>query len=1116
MKRLRERLLVTVLVLTGTLLPLTPASAEGATYTGSVKDQSGAPIAGASVVAMNAQSKAIATTDASGLFSLTMATPGTEAALMVSANSYKMTVDQEVPTGSTKNYTLERSSQKFSPLPVFGASGEDVVADAKSGVFYASTSGTPQVFRTDNYGGSWSAVNLALDNPETGLGQGRVVQVGTTSVEGEVFVALEDGIYVSDTFGNSWRRIPLPSDGTPAVPVYPEKIFWAHQGSVNKLYMQARPLNAEEIPGLESSVPAAMYEADPIAPTPVLQKLTGANSLVVSDRQTMAMGFSNAAPYFAHNVSDNPALNNLVTMYRVPDDWGGSPIAIINVGFNPDMIAIGKAAATDNAPMTVIAVDSQNNNIAIAAKSTSADNNFTVSAVTTVPNECNLRPAVNGKGLTVSPGTAGTGILENCWVSFNGESGANVTLTTVNGLSSGRDFAIDSGYDGSANSVIIGAQMDRGFIKIAEANSGVPVGPSGQGSQISAATAGTASTSGGISVEGITAPVVKDVKYGPNSMMSIALMMSGGGLSMYSADGGKTLKTAVYRGADSTAWLTDANGHNWLLYGSVDSNGSVISSFDMTANASPIAIASPNLVHDDNSPVTLSNLANGSGVGSNAGVNAIVPRNSTNTFLTGSAFDDAGGVAQVTIDPATGKATNVTKVGTTYPVRSIAYCPSNANAKVANKVFAATARDDTDPGNPQNLGELVSVVHNGTTLTGSAQSITLPAVEGSESQRVHAVAADCATGRLFVGTGWEVGAERHGALYVSDDGGATFANVTPDLGESEFGPRLFPAIRTIAVNPDSSGERYMVSAGEQGFLAETADNGKSWNIVNDPEQPGGFNFSTEGVTALSYKSTATSGASMASMASNTSSAQLVIGTGSGAYAISVDTAPATVPATRPTTDTPIVPPLPNGSYRMVGADGGVYGFGEATFHGSMGGQPLNQPVVGIANTPSGDGYWLVAKDGGIFAFGDATFYGSMGGQPLNEPIVGIVATASGNGYWMVGKDGGMFAFGDATFYGSMGGQPLNEPIVGMVSTASGNGYYMVAADGGVFAFGDATFRGSMGGKSLNSPIVSMSVSTTAGYYMVAADGGVFNFGDAKFSGSMGGENVNAPVVGIGG
>jgi hypothetical protein len=45
-------------------------------------------------------------------------------------------------------------------------------------------------------------------------------------------------------------------------------------------------------------------------------------------------------------------------------------------------------------------------------------------------------------------------------------------------------------------------------------------------------------------------------------------------------------------------------------------------------------------------------------------------------------------------------------------------------------------------------------------------------------------------------------------------------------------------------------------------------------------------------------------------------------------------------------------------------------------------------VIGLAATNDGQGYWLFATDGGVFSFGDAVFHGSMGGQPLNAPVVG--------------------------------------------------------------------------------------------------------------------------------
>ena len=74
----------------------------------------------------------------------------------------------------------------------------------------------------------------------------------------------------------------------------------------------------------------------------------------------------------------------------------------------------------------------------------------------------------------------------------------------------------------------------------------------------------------------------------------------------------------------------------------------------------------------------------------------------------------------------------------------------------------------------------------------------------------------------------------------------------------------------------------------------------------------------------------------------------------------------------------------------------------------------------------GNGYWLVASDGGIFSFGDAAFHGSTGAMALNQPIVGMASTPTGNGYWLVASDGGIFSFGDAAFHGSTGAMTLTS------------------------------------------------------------------------------------------
>ena len=45
---------------------------------------------------------------------------------------------------------------------------------------------------------------------------------------------------------------------------------------------------------------------------------------------------------------------------------------------------------------------------------------------------------------------------------------------------------------------------------------------------------------------------------------------------------------------------------------------------------------------------------------------------------------------------------------------------------------------------------------------------------------------------------------------------------------------------------------------------------------------------------------------------------------------------------------------------------------DAHFYGSSGAIALNKPIVGMAPTPTGNGYWLVASDGGIFAYNPQT------------------------------------------------------------------------------------------------------------------------------------------------
>jgi hypothetical protein len=231
---------------------------------------------------------------------------------------------------------------------------------------------------------------------------------------------------------------------------------------------------------------------------------------------------------------------------------------------------------------------------------------------------------------------------------------------------------------------------------------------------------------------------------------------------------------------------------------------------------------------------------------------------------------------------------------------------------------------------------------------------------------------------------------------------------------------------------------------------------------------------------------------------------------------------------------------------------------------------LAAPVVGMAATPSGKGYWLVAADGSIFTFTsgprfsyNCEFKGiansSLAIQNVQEltaasetlECYGItkcsdypntsktamthtgITAGNSKGFWIVSDsvtacgqqivvvkgtptDGEVDILYGRTFV-------PNQPVVGIATTRSGKGYWLVAADGGVFTFGDAEFFGSVPGMkapiSLSQPVVGMSATPDEkGYWLVAADGGVFTFGDAKFFGSIPGLkppiSLAAPVVGM--
>ncbi len=317
--------------------------------------------------------------------------------------------------------------------------------------------------------------------------------------------------------------------------------------------------------------------------------------------------------------------------------------------------------------------------------------------------------------------------------------------------------------------------------------------------------------------------------------------------------------------------------------------------------------------------------------------------------------------------------------------------------------------------------------------------------------------------------------------YVNSDFGAIVSSVTPQAGTSAGGtPVTINGSGFLGAEWDTPGTpgTYVCSPGSCGVLFGTTEVA-SYTVVSDTE-----------ITTVAPA-------------------------GSGIQNVTVIGGDQSTPSPLSSADRYNYAP----SFTMVGSDGGVFSFGQtagqASFFGSTGGLHLNKPIVGMAYTPDGGGYWLVAADGGVFAYGDAQFFGSAGNLQLNKAVVGMAATPDGLGYWLVGADGGVFGFGDAIFHGSAGSLTLAKPVVGMAATADGNGYWLVAADGGIFAYGDAVFHGSASGNALGGPIVGIApTSDGAGYWLTGTDGGVFAYGSAGFYGSLSGQKLAGPISAI--
>jgi len=156
------------------------APAFGSTLSGQLTSASGT-VAGGFIAATGVNGGAGAVSDSSGAYTLTL--PDGTYRLAANAPGYRAAIlpSVTVSRSSTQDVTLTASGAAFAPLPIFGGSPTGVAADGTPGVLYVSGGNVGDLFRSVDYGGTWTPVTVASDDPTNGLSGAANPQLVTTS-----------------------------------------------------------------------------------------------------------------------------------------------------------------------------------------------------------------------------------------------------------------------------------------------------------------------------------------------------------------------------------------------------------------------------------------------------------------------------------------------------------------------------------------------------------------------------------------------------------------------------------------------------------------------------------------------------------------------------------------------------------------------------------------------------------------------------------------------------------------------------------------------------------------------------------------------------------------------
>jgi hypothetical protein len=97
--------------------------------------------------------------------------------------------------------------------------------------------------------------------------------------------------------------------------------------------------------------------------------------------------------------------------------------------------------------------------------------------------------------------------------------------------------------------------------------------------------------------------------------------------------------------------------------------------------------------------------------------------------------------------------------------------------------------------------------------------------------------------------------------------------------------------------------------------------------------------------------------------------------------------------------------------------------------------------------------WLLSADGRVHPWGSAPWLGDPADLSAGVEAVGIAATPTGQGYWVCGRRGELFGFGDAVFEGSPATDLVAVRDVVAIDATMPGGYVLLTGKGAVLPFG---------------------------------------------------------------